>query len=1147
MALSRRTGKKQEAIEIVTTDEEDAELEMEDVDPTQLRVNGDDDDEEMEEVDVSADPYAAVHQQGSGDSVDRDEQKDAEASTSRASTSKAAPFSLTFDEAQQPSTPKRARNLNTVTPRDRAARLDGHKLHVLALLAHAKMRNRWLNDEDLRIQLYNMFPAPLRTKLRAIHPKRVESQRERVRMFESFLNELVRWWAARFYLNPDQAAAGAIRQPSTDLLTGAFPRRGRRVDGWAVETQRDRDERKAKEDKEKEKRRKAISAALRSAAKGKGKAKPPKIDPLPPKKPFAEVTIFPPGSDPSARPAYLRLLAPPEPIAGPSDLIAAAEARAGSRETSAQLFCSLCRSLGIPARLVMSPQVAPWSVGAGKVATSMGAVDPEERKGAGKGKKRIPQRTRTRATDDDTSDDYDFEDGLRLSRPGSTGGSLAGNESDTSKVGTRSRPVSVASDAPAAEQHEAEASGNGARIKGKGKGRDKGKDKDKADGDYRDAKWKGLSTPLEVEYRPKLRQYKPTATKETALEPQQLDVDPIDLDSPPTMWVEVFSKPFQRWITVDPIRARVSPTGNRHMEPTSSDRANKLVYVVAFEEDGYARDVTARYTKTLHSRISRMRPPGGTRKGGGGPDWWETVVSALHRPQRLERDAVEDAELEEAASKEPMPNSVGGFKDHPVYALERHLKRDEAIHPYTQIGTFSGIPVFHRRNVVALRSARQWYNEGRVVREGQEALKWVKSRGYTLASKRAEEQARAEGAEDPQEGLYAHFQTDVYVPPPVKDGIVPKNHFGNIDLFVPSMLPAGAAHIPHNGAAKVAKKLGVNYAEAIVGFEFRKHRSHPKLVGIVVPEEQEDLVLDAYWESEHLAAERELGRREERAIKGWRKLVNALRIAKRVREQYGKGEEVEEEGEQEGGSKKAAAAPGGFIAEGEDDEGDATTEPEPPIERSRLAATLDRYGTSSGRAAAAAAARVANDADNERNGSDGEASGDDDDDDEEIPNRADVQAREKEQMIVEPGGAIVSLADLAAQGRARRVTELEDAAAAASPASVKRRKIIVRSNSNSNRSGQATTAASSAASAPARGRPRRTAATPQTKRKVPPTKRRRRGRGASSSEEEATSSDDDISAPAPPASRPRSTRAAASRARTRGSLRERDDDEGEED
>ena len=45
-------------------------------------------------------------------------------------------------------------------------------------------------------------------------------------------------------------------------------------------------------------------------------------------------------------------------------------------------------------------------------------------------------------------------------------------------------------------------------------------------------------------------------------------------------------------------------------------------------------------------------------------------------------------------------------------------------------------------------------------------------------------------------GLYAEFQTEVYVPPPVVEGRVPKNSFGNIDIYVPSMVPQGGTHVP---------------------------------------------------------------------------------------------------------------------------------------------------------------------------------------------------------------------------------------------------------------------------------------------------------------------------------------------------------------
>lgn len=61
---------------------------------------------------------------------------------------------------------------------------------------------------------------------------------------------------------------------------------------------------------------------------------------------------------------------------------------------------------------------------------------------------------------------------------------------------------------------------------------------------------------------------------------------------PPTMWTEVFSRPDGRWLPVDPIRNIVN--SRKVFEPPSYDKHNRMVYVLAFEEDVYARDVTQR-------------------------------------------------------------------------------------------------------------------------------------------------------------------------------------------------------------------------------------------------------------------------------------------------------------------------------------------------------------------------------------------------------------------------------------------------------------------------------------------------------------------------------------------------------------------------
>ena len=70
-----------------------------------------------------------------------------------------------------------------------------------------------------------------------------------------------------------------------------------------------------------------------------------------------------------------------ELIRSPKSLMKHAIMQKGSRDTSAQLFTALCRSLGLPARLVVSLQSLPWKSSVGK------PKSPDKRqKDKGKGK-----------------------------------------------------------------------------------------------------------------------------------------------------------------------------------------------------------------------------------------------------------------------------------------------------------------------------------------------------------------------------------------------------------------------------------------------------------------------------------------------------------------------------------------------------------------------------------------------------------------------------------------------------------------------------------------------------------------------------------------------------------------------------------------
>ena len=47
--------------------------------------------------------------------------------------------------------------------------------------------------------------------------------------------------------------------------------------------------------------------------------------------------------------------------------------------------------------------------------------------------------------------------------------------------------------------------------------------------------------------------------------------------------------------------------------------------------------------------------------------------------------------------------------------------------------------------------------------------------------------------------IFGLWQTDVYEAPPAENGKVPRNEYGNVELFKPWMLPKGTVHLPVEG------------------------------------------------------------------------------------------------------------------------------------------------------------------------------------------------------------------------------------------------------------------------------------------------------------------------------------------------------------
>ena len=77
--------------------------------------------------------------------------------------------------------------------------------------------------------------------------------------------------------------------------------------------------------------------------------------------------------------------------------------------------------------------------------------------------------------------------------------------------------------------------------------------------------------------------------------------------------------------------------------------------------------------------------------------WIDETLDFLKTRDR-KSDEKENALLMQQAESVPIPTSVGAFKGHPLYALERHLLKFEAVYPpdAPSLGFIKGEPVYAR-------------------------------------------------------------------------------------------------------------------------------------------------------------------------------------------------------------------------------------------------------------------------------------------------------------------------------------------------------------------------------------------------------------------------------------------------------------------
>lgn len=325
-------------------------------------------------------------------------------------------------------------------------------------------------------------------------------------------------------------------------------------------------------------------------------------------------------------------------------------------------------------------------------------------------------------------------------------------------------------------------------------------------------------------------------------------------------WVEVYDAKLGRWIPLDAfynlVDAREFYSANTH---------DTLVYCVAMDcSTGMLTDVTRRYAEHW-SAVLRQRLHG--------VHWLPEFLTMFNSkftgaPSTI--DSLEEQEMECFIAAEPIPKKVEGLRNHPLYCIDKFIKKYEAIYPLEScIGQVGKHKVYPISSLHTLHTRERWMQNARVVLPDEEPYKILVVKPTRAKGKSPEE-------EEEERGLFGVWQTDEWVPEPFVDGIIPRNERGNIELWTPAHLPPGAVHLNLPRVAVAARKLGVNHATAMTGFSIRGWHWVPVIEGIVVAEDLAEVVLEAHDQLEEWKREKEHLKYSQEMLGLWRRLLTGV-------------------------------------------------------------------------------------------------------------------------------------------------------------------------------------------------------------------------------------------------------------------------------
>lgn len=344
--------------------------------------------------------------------------------------------------------------------------------------------------------------------------------------------------------------------------------------------------------------------------------------------------------------------------------------------------------------------------------------------------------------------------------------------------------------------------------------------------------------------------------------------------------------------------------------PKTRDLLNvmpSLQYVVAFDSKGLTMDVSPRYMYDVAFRYFGKLDL--RTDSGRSALLFQSVLRSMNTGILYsDLDNLELNFLRSVAfANLTIPQTLAGVRRNPNIVTKESLRYNEALkkssHSITKIKLSDGSKhrVYLGNQILYGRSEQQWKFLGRsILPEQIETPIRIHNSLQMLRTKRRKLMT-LNGKLACETRLYNFEQTCPFIKQEVSNGKIPRNQYGNIEIFSPIMIPTGCTWITWSyielilrlySKRKIPTKIQseIEYVPVVIGFDFR---TKP---GYAVPIKRGVLVLNSQmysihhiWLSGKMQVDRQhLRLKKIRSLSVWNTLLHKLRIVQRLDKQYGK-------------------------------------------------------------------------------------------------------------------------------------------------------------------------------------------------------------------------------------------------------------------